>query len=71
MASINSPTVLRPQTVPRLPVPRPLVFIIDRPRLGLLVVVLVALALLMAGALAGDFLSLSRGLGLVCAAPAA
>jgi hypothetical protein len=71
VVSINSGTVLRPQTLPRLPGPRPLLFIIDRPRLGLLVVVLVALALVVAGALAADFLSLSRGTDLVCAAPTA
>jgi hypothetical protein len=43
------------------------VFIIDRPKMSLLAAFLVAIALVAVGALAGDLLSVPRGL--VCDAP--
>jgi hypothetical protein len=49
------------------PVLRRRVFIIDRPKTSLLAAFLVAIALVAVGALAGDLLSVPRGL--VCDAP--
>jgi hypothetical protein len=55
---INFLTALRPKARRQSPASRPLVLVIDRPGLGLVVVLLIALVLVAVGALADELLSL-------------